>query len=181
MGSTLFIAVLTISATAVGFVISTIVNWYVSLSKDKLAYKNEYYKRLIEKRFSAYESIESVLRNMQKIIHTEDPDWTRDYDWFVLFDSRESFDEFLNSVLSCSVAAWWLSKEMIGLISSFSQFLQTEIRYKANDVNLVALGMRHHKKIKEYYFQIERILFNDLKNLHEVENFIKNIPNHPYS
>jgi hypothetical protein len=173
MDTSLSVILISILASSVGFVVSTLTNWYIGLSKDKLAYKNEYYKKLIEKRFNAYQTIESVLQRMQNTIRWDEGK----YEYYAFFDDENSYNQFLDSVISSPIAAWWLSREMVEITSSFKQFIWNELLFMPKDERRVKLGIMHHQKLKEYYSNIEHILFNDLKNLHDVEHFIENTKN----
>lgn len=76
----------------IGFTLSRVLDWL----KDKRIYKNEYYKKLIDKRFGAYEVIESILASMQITVQSE----TNEYHSF--FQSKKQFDEFHRIVMSSS-------------------------------------------------------------------------------
>lgn len=162
----------TLLAMAIGAVL-TLTGFIVSWILNNKSFKNEYYKKLIEKRFNAYIEIETILLNMQETIQFNDSEV------FSFFLDKGSFKEFHAKVMSSNVSAWWLNQDMVNLIYTFNDFLWKEIHFKSDEAVMLELGEKHHKELKRYYYDIRNLLFNDLKNLHKVEKFIKDKSENP--
>lgn len=64
---------------------------------------------------------------------------------------------------------------MIDTIYTFNDFLWKEIQNKSNESNLEELGKQHFLTLRDYYFDIKHLLFDDLKKLHEIKKFLNHI------
>jgi hypothetical protein len=144
-------------------------NWY--LQKDN--YRNEYYKKILEKRFEAYEGVGAIVSEMTTMVHMENGLCNA----FLAF-GKHDFDEFAFKIVPLIMKSFWLDNKLANELTKFNVFLLNEITFeikmdKNADLELRRLGVLNRNKIKEFRDNFEYYIKKDIKNLHEVTRFMK--------
>jgi hypothetical protein len=169
MNTTQIITII-LTSSLLSSVLTAWVNWLL----QKNNYKNDFYKKLLDKRISAYEEIEKLLVLLKTLVHIEKDKLCPQFCHF----GKEYFDNFVISLAATSLNSFWLSNEMSHKITEFNIFLLQEIDYnidenKNEDEELIRLGIINRERIKELRLEIEKIMYQDLKKLHDIKAFTK--------
>lgn len=160
--------------------ITFLVNWFIKL----FDYKNDYYKKIIDKRINAYEELEKFI---------EELDIGRDNN----YDNKTYHCyNFLTEINDCMAAAK-KSANICGLNSWFSVNLESQVNYfneklvsVANEMNnkareaqidknidlqkeIYQIACKYHNEIKELIFNLKAEIIKDRLKLHEVEDYLK--------
>lgn len=162
--------VLTSSVISAG--LTSWVNWLIQRNN----YKNDFFKKLLDKRLSAYEQVESLIGILRPLIHYEQGRLCN----LFLTHGKEHFDNFVISLAATSFNSIWLNEKISDKITEFNVFIIQEIDYQIDenknvDEELIRLGIMNREKIKSFRLEFEKLLYNDLKNLHKLKPFLKNL------
>ena len=137
-----------------------------TLIVNRVSYKQEYYKMIIEKRIHAYNNIEHLVTTVKS------------NSFKFILDSVESnriarLQPLVDDIKLAMSESLWLSKEMKTALNEFDEsvlLFQMEnfekIEYKA--------GSQFHISINKKIKIIEQILKKDMMSIHKVRCFLKN-------
>ncbi|MCI0450609.1 MAG: hypothetical protein L0Y79_12655 [Chlorobi bacterium] len=139
----------------------------ISYLLQKLSYKDEYYKKLIDKRLQAYELVEIVLGKMKRFGETLDMQGFHPY--HAVFATEESRAEFYVLLLKANEKSYLFSKELDSEFKSFGYFVYGNI-YPPSEVKETAI--KHFIVLQKHCENIESLIKKDLKELHKVEPFL---------
>jgi hypothetical protein len=152
--------------SVIGGVSGAVVTLVTTLIVNRVSYKHEYYKMIIEKRIKAYNNVERLLylikseslKSMSKIHVLKDE------------NTLKSLEQEIKNVKDDSV---WLTETMKMAVSSFikSVYLFEEKPIESLTAD-DALGL--YTEIKAMALVIEDVLVEDLKSLHKVRCFLRN-------
>lgn len=161
-----------LTSSFLGAIVTSFINWIIQ-SKN---YKNEYYKKLLDKRIEAYEMIIFYIDQMKVIIDLGNGKTCHGF----LGAGHEAYVNFNLSVALGTGKSFWLSSETAHHISTFNMFLHEEISNKIfnlenKDESLANLGIKHKELIFKLRLNIENQMQKDFKNLHNIEKFVKDI------
>ncbi|SHI59780.1 hypothetical protein SAMN02745146_1138 [Hymenobacter daecheongensis DSM 21074] len=153
--------------------LTNIVNWLI----QKNNFKNDYYKKLLDKRLNAYEEVEALISRMKPLIHLEDGNACN-----IFFTTgKHEYEMFVISLMKPLMSSFWLSNAVSNKITELNVFLLNEISYKIEDLSdeqaatiLENLGIKHRETIRNIRKEIENLLYSDLKTLHNISSFVKN-------
>lgn len=136
-------------------------------------YKNDYYKKLLDKRIDAYENLEHTIGQLAQLTQMDDGRLSP------LFCSmgRDYFDKFLIQLMAGSSKAIWLDSKTSHKLTELSIFLLQHIYNRVDeqgdwDEQLANLGALNRDKIKSFRLELENMLYKDLQTLHDVNKFI---------
>ena len=163
----IFTAILTSSFLSAG--LTAWVNWRIQNNN----YKNDFYKKLLDKRIKAYESVERLICSLKQLVHIKESELCNQFCYL----GKDHFDRFIISITAQD--SFWLNDDISGKITQFNIFIIQKISYKIDktknpDEELIRLGIVNRDKIKEKRLELEDLLYQDLKGLHKIKSFIKN-------
>jgi len=114
MNTTQIITII-LSSSLISAVLTAWVNWLL----QKNNYKNDFYKKLLDKRISAYEDIEKLLVLLKTMVHVEKDKLCVQFCHL----GKDYFDNFVISLASTSLNSFWLSDKMSYKITEFNVLL----------------------------------------------------------
>lgn len=161
-----FTIVFTSSVVAAG--LTSTINWVLHRNN----YRNDYYKKIIDKRMVTYDAIYQILSRLQSIeIH---PDGRKMHGTFTEFNF---YQDFIVQLTKESLPGIWLSNNFSIKLTNFSVFLYNKFGF-ASDENAITSG-EIRKIAVDNYDEICRIkddlrdqLLQDLRTLHKVPEFL---------
>lgn len=145
-------------------------NLIILLYLNSKSYKNEYYKRIIDKRLNAYETLEKLVSHSKAIWYS--PNDERPFLSF--FNNVERYEQFKVDLRELSRKSFYLSNEMQFKISDLGYFLFENIPPNVSDEKIKEFGKSYYDKIDELFEQFHDLLFRDLEELYDVRKFLKN-------
>jgi hypothetical protein len=150
-------------------VISAIISGGVTFYFKGLDFKNEYYKRIIDKRFESYSKIERVVTLLQ--IKSGDTINEGLYHW--IFTDWQSLNEFKEALQSAIFNGMWISSQALNIILEMDMMLkQFEIEYPFEEHNgTVMAGKNYFVDMEALSKKLERRCKHDLLRSHKLEIF----------
>lgn len=150
----------------------------------EIDYKNDYYKKIIDKRINAYDELE-------KFIGELDIERDNNYD-----NKTYHCYNFLTELDDCRAAAKrsadicglnsWFSVKLENQVNSFNEKLvdvANEMNNKAREAKIdkkidlqreiYQIACKYHNEIKELIFNLKAEIIKDRLKLHEVEDYLK--------
>lgn len=140
------------------------INWLINYR----SYKNEYYKKIIDKRLNSYEMLESVMTRMDAFV-----EYNNSY-YFDFCSSSEKLNEISQNI-SDLTKDLYLSEEILRKLANLSVFININLSYPVinNKENLIEVAIKHYKELLSHFREISMVLYNDLSKLYDVKEFIK--------
>lgn len=137
----------------------TLIAYYVQGSQK---YKNAYYTKIIEKRFSAYEKLQDLISFLNLYIYQDKKVYAH-----AVFDSWESFDDFYTQLLLTGNVAYWFNANTEDKLSEFSTFIRNNFDFFRNtDKNIAEMAHEHFYEIQEFMNILKQLLLLDITTLH---------------
>ncbi len=161
---------LVLTSSLLAACLTALVNWFL----HKNNYRNEYYKKILDKRLNAYEQVQRLLSLLTGSVQLDNGDICV----FQLALGKEHFGKFLTVIFGAIEKSFWLSEETSELLKDLNLFflhtIDNAIDENHNyDLQLQELGVEHRQKIKEMQFALQNQVYLDLSSLHEIKKFIK--------
>lgn len=169
--STLQIILAVISSSVLSSILISFINWKIHNSN----YKKDYYKKILDKRLDAYESLNSLIKKLSNhtildncIIHT-------------IFLDDEFFLDFFIQLVKTIDFSFWLNHKTNSKLTELNVFIYNNIHSKISN-NLSTeeknrlyneLGEKHYDEIKIFKSYLVNRMNLDLINLYNVENFFE--------
>ena len=171
--TTIQIFALILSSSVIAAGLTSLVNWY--LQKDN--YKNDYYKKILDKRLDAYNTVEQIIGQLKVIVRLESGHLCP----VICSMGKTNFDQFIVGIVAGSYKSFWLSDEISGKLTEINVYLLQEIDNKINenlnpkeqDKQIMQLGVQHRDKIQTFRNELAEMLYKDFSGLHNIKKFIK--------
>jgi len=168
--TTTFIVSIILGSSLLSAILTSIVNWYLQKSN----YRNEYYKKLLDKRLKAYEEVEFFIAKLKPVIHLGGSNICNAF----FCKGINEFNEFRISITPAIISSFWLNHDLSLKLTEFNVFILNDIFYqidksKNDNKELIRLGLSNRNKILQYRKDLEELLYKDFDNLHKVKSFIK--------
>jgi len=147
-------------------IVGALLTFIATLIVNRVSYKNEYYKIIIEKRIQAYKNVEHLINNIKRTgIRT-----ISQAIWNNSLDLLKPLKDEIDLAKSESI---WLSQEMKNALQRmelllFSFELENDEKVELNK------GLDLQKTIYENTITIEQIHKQDMLSMHKVRSFLKN-------
>jgi hypothetical protein len=155
-------------------VLSSVLTVLGSIYIAKLTYKYEYHKKLIDKRLEAYERVGNFLSTMKIMTYSQEENNSSP----LLFSSGI---EGLNNIIMHTIIPVqgniWIGNSLKQALTELNVFLMnlytvSEIDENPNEM-LSKLASVNLVKIREMRNNIELIMVNDLRELHNINRLFK--------
>lgn len=159
-------------------------------------YKNDYYKKIIDKRMTAYEYLEFVISKIEVIQEIFDDYRLKQGEGkniYSCFMNKEVLTETCEDIISVSKYDLWLSNEVrsklseINLIIAYAltsincpnkrnlEFYGLNIQKDNNDKLSIKIGIYEYKKMSKLINEVRTIMAKDIKTLDEIVPFFDNL------
>nr|WP_294927754.1 hypothetical protein [uncultured Flavobacterium sp.] len=161
-----------ISSSVLSAALTSLVNWILHNSN----YKKDYYKKILEKRFNAFEKVQDLAGKLSfqtQLDNSVIP---------TIFFNNEYYDQFIILLASTIDSSFWLDISTSSKLTELNVFLLNNITNNINydwDVNQMnqkynELGANHLENIRLFRQDLQTLVNKELKNLHKVERFFNN-------
>jgi len=147
----------------------------VSWITHKSNYKNDFYKKILDKRIFAYESLNTIVGRLSILTQIDEGVVP-----FICYD-RNSLDNFQIDLASIISLSFWLSPNTSGKLTELNVYLQNNISNKLNSEKslhvqnneIKNLGVAHIEKIRTFRIELQDFMYEDISKMHKVANFFK--------
>lgn len=160
-----------LSSSLLSASLTATINWVI----QKNNYKNDYYKKLLEKRLNAYDQVGFMISELKSIVRLENGELCNLF--FTM--GKEYYDKFcILNLIPISMSSFWLNEEISDQIRDINILLLHEIdnevdKSKHIDAEILRLGVINRDKIVELRIKIEDLMLKDFKDLHNIKSFVK--------
>lgn len=160
-------AVFSSSLLAAG--LTSVANYYLT----SVNYRNEYYKKLLDRRLTAYEDVHHFLSQLRMLVHDNDENTLTPY---LLFNGVEALEKTMISILVPMKSSTWVSAELSDSLTKLNVLL-VQLSNEANsfenpDKELIRIGSKRLHEIRSYREEIETLMKRDFRTMHDIKNFL---------
>lgn len=154
---------------ACGAVITGAINIWL----NKKNYKNDYYKKIIDKRMNAYDELEQFLKwfNVEHNYNGNE----RYHCYIHLESTKDCMEATDKSVSLCGLKSWF-SENVANLLDELNEtlaHLEDEMELHVNEpYGVISVASKYHTKIQRIIENLIEGMINDRPKLHEVESFL---------
>jgi hypothetical protein len=163
--NSIFLAAL--SSTVISAVISAIILGIFNLRTKRSEYVNEYHKLILQRRITAYEHIETLIFLIKTAVIDTDGDHHPYHHVFAQENPQQILHGLLGNIMIHSL---WLSKEAFESTRKLNILLFSLLD---NGLGAVEFGKTHYQQIVYIREELEDILAEDMRTLHQVDRFLK--------
>lgn len=158
-----------LSSSVLSAVLTSFINWRIHNSN----YKKDYYKKLLDKRLDAYESLNTLIINLSSVVYTEKG--------FIqaLFCGTIGFKVFNSELHKAIDKSFWLDDLTSHKLTELSAFIFNNVSGCIDD-NLeediltqkyLELGIKYYNEIEDYKNFLKETMNKELKELYKINNF----------
>jgi hypothetical protein len=173
--STFEILIIIFSSSVVSAALTSVVNWKLHNSN----YKKEYYKKILEKRLSAFEKVQEVTAKLGFKVQLDDSVIPS-----ICFND-EYYQGFIYLLGSTIDSSFWLDNSTslkltelnVYLLNNFSNNIDANSDTETKNIEYQKLGKNHTEKIREFREELNILMSDELKKLHKIDNFLRNHKN----
>lgn len=159
--------------------LSTLMASWFNWKLHNTNYKRDYYKKILDRRISAYEKVNDLNLSLSTYVQMDD---------HVIhgFSSSEiTFRNTNNKVYQCINDNLWLSDDLGRLVTELNTFLLNEFSNYINDdwdeetkdLTYMKLGRENIEKIDYFKREIKKFLKKDMKSLYQIDSFFEDDKN----
>jgi hypothetical protein len=129
------------------------------------SYKQDFNKKLIDRKLDAYKSVESIVGHLQ-ILHETDSD---SFCYSVFSDGSDRYNDFINLFGQSAINSHWINKDTMQGIVDFKYKL-SQWGFDNEDISksdMVKLAIKHHEDISKIKISIRKAMNQDIKNAYK--------------
>jgi len=150
------------------FIITSVVSVFTVWFVTHKSYKNEYYKKIIDKRMEAYELLNPILSQLITYVKHGD----NQYHGF--FQDFKHLQSFRSQVVKVAANGNWFSQELFDELYELNEFLfKLERMLLNNQSNIIVEGVKHFNKLLDIQRNLEKYIIKDYKNLYLVKEYLQ--------
>lgn len=153
-----------LASTVIATIISVIVSSLVAIRLKNLDYKNEYYKKILDKRLEAYKYLETQISVLKLSVVGSD---RRPY-YSIFSHGEQKFYEFQLNLHAAIATGMWMNDKTSNLMDRFNDLffkISNEISSPSNE-ELIEVGKKYYDEIGTMRAQLENSVREDLMTLH---------------
>jgi hypothetical protein len=148
--------------------VSAVVSYYVSLFLKDKEYKNDYYKKVIDKRMAAYQYVENLILELQ--YYTVGNDGRK---FHPVFLDTEKYKVFFTHLKTAVKSGIWLSNNAESQLSHLNKVIfDASMKADFSKVeDLIEAGKANYEIIRSMNGKLKEMLRYDLHHMHDAERF----------
>lgn len=158
-----------LASTVISGIISALISYIISVRLKNIDYKNEYYKKILDKRLDAYKYLENQIAVMKTTV-MDDEDGKAYH--FIFGSGSDGVIEFHKNLVVAMSYSIWINDKTVKIMEDLNQYF-----YLISSVNdekqIVSKAKRDYHKIAGLRKELEKSVKSDLFNLHNLDEFIK--------
>lgn len=170
--STTEIILAILSSSVISAVLTSYFNWRIHNSN----YKKDYYKKILDKRLDAYETLNSFTSRLSDVVYVEKGVVHG------LLCSSESFNFIITKFHLTMEKSYWFAEETGHKLTELGVFLFNEVSGYVDDSlpedeldrKYLELGIKHFDKINEIKESLKKSANQEMKKLYEINSFFEN-------
>lgn len=160
-----------LASSVIATVLSTIINYFISIRLKRLDYKNEYYKTIIKKRLEVYRYIETQLAVLNGVVLNDDK---RNFH-MIFSEGADKVISYQRNLFMAMSDSLWID-EATGEALQQLNFLFYNINVKIENKNkneVIEIGKDYYSRLAEKRKTLRLATKNGYSKLHLVDTFFK--------
>ena len=165
--------------------LASLASAYISFkSKDK-DFRNDYYKKLIDKRLSAHNNFEKIVSELSQVVDYRikgKDDSMIEGQIFAIFSNSKSFGLFMSEIQNTLQTRFWLSKECIqdiGLLRNYladvsSEFYDNTTK-EFDEKKILKSGVKHHEQLNALRQSLVLLLRKEIIEVQNIDKFFEQL------
>ena len=157
------------SSSVISAILTSYFNWKIHNSN----YKKEYYKKLLDKRIDAYESLHLLINKLSQKVNTEKGIVHG------VFGGSEMFTFIMTIMHNAQEKSFWLddvtghklTELNVFLINNVSSYIDDSLPEEVLKEKYIELGIMHYEKIDEFRDTLNYFMNKELKGLYKIDDF----------
>lgn len=160
-----------LTSTVIATVLSTLVSTVLAIKLKSLDYRNEYYKKILDKRLEAYKFLETQIAVLKSTVLDED---RQPYPMIFSFGESE-FHKFQENLFAAIAYSIWIHQDTVTEMENLNQiFFKISSRTKnVSEEKVIEVGKEYYHQIATLRKKLEFFVRRDLHNLHDLKKFMK--------
>jgi hypothetical protein len=160
-----------LTSTLIATVLSTIVSTIVAIKLKSLDYRNEYYKKILDKRLEAYKFLETQIAILKCTVLDDDK---RPYHMIFSYGEDE-LNKFQTNLIAAFAYSIWIHEDTVSEMENLNQIFFKISHKTANafEGQVIEFGKEFYNQISTSRNKLEKLVRCDLHNLHDLKKFIK--------
>ena len=159
-----------LSGAVIATIISAVVSSLVTLHVTERNYRNLYFKKIVDKRFKALESINNIINKLKIAIpDTDERCYHNIFGW-----SKEEYALFVLEFANEEMGFWLTNETRSALLRLNKEFYRCHLLLDEMNDNLVEVGKNEYMEIGKLRDDLEHCMLSELPSLYKVNEFIKN-------
>lgn len=151
---------------------------YINYLLSKNLYKNEYYKKLLDKRITAYENINKQLTPLKLMVHYDDSNIIVPQ---ILTFGKDYIGDYMAQLAMLLDEGLWVSEELNDEILNLNVLLleifglENISDFLSNKKGIELISIKYSDKIRSIRKNIEKVIAKDLSSLYNLPLFLKSL------
>lgn len=160
-----------LTSSLIAAILSAIVSAFVSIKLKSLDYRNEYFKKILEKRLDAYKFIETQIALLKNTVL--DNDGLAFHQIFAY--GEDGFHEYQKNLIVAMSYSMWINEKTTDYMEDLNAvFFKISGKISnQNDEYVSKIAKQHYHEISKLRKLLEDSVRNDLLNLHNLKNMKK--------
>ena len=162
---------LILTSSLIGVIISTLVNWLII---PRINYRNEYYKKIIDKKLDAYASVDDFITYIQ---HHNYNSFRKEF-VSMGFYSMKNFGDMGSSAVKVMNKSFWLERNTLNAFEDINSFVaacyevlktvhESNYNNKLNDIYI-----KNQERINELCNKLALAVLNDYREMSNIKSFL---------
>jgi hypothetical protein len=156
---------LVLSSAVIGALISNIKTLYVT----ERNFRNEYYKKIIEKRFQAHEYLNGLISSLKIAVPDKD---VRSYHAIFSGNGRE-FKNIMSELANKGSDFWVTNKTHAAILALNKEFFRCHLLLEEMNGDAIEVGKKEYFEIGKLRDSLEDSVLGELLTLHKVRRFLR--------
>jgi len=134
-------------------------------------YKQEYYKKLLDKRLAAYETVQLLVDQLLGTVRVNDEQVSA----MICAHGKERLDDCITLMINAKNNSIWLSDAINLHLRNFNVIMMEKLRppgSQSDDQSILQAGIDHHLEILELGTELTLQTMDDLETLHQITGFL---------
>lgn len=161
-----------LTSSIIAALLSAIISAIVSIKLKNLDYKNEYFKKILDKRLDAYKFIETQIAVLKSTVVEKD---AKPYQMIFSYSADEFYD-YQKNLFAAMAYNMWISdnttekmEKLNGIFFSINQQID-----KSHSKSLIEVGKEYYHQISNARKALEDSARTDLLNLYDFKKIKRN-------
>jgi hypothetical protein len=161
--------------TALTAIVTGSINYFIYRFQKKIDFKEDYKRIILKSRKDAYTKLENLINVMSQKRTTEDL-LTIHRIFNKTADALHPLHDFIQQLVDIFDEAIWINDDTLRKLKEIHKYFLSVYMLSRKDYtedHYKIAGRANYKKVEEMRNELRIVMMTDLKNLHDIDNFLK--------